>query len=216
MNYHSVSLADRVFEKLEDDIVNGLIPANDIITEVKIAESLGVSRTPIREAFRRLVQESLIRDIGKGYQVLGITKDNLIDIMDIRIVLEPLASSYAAKNISPDGIRKLKDILDLQEFYSAKHDIDHLREEDEYFHDAICRLSGRTVITETLLPLHRKTRLYRRISIENDNRRGYSLEEHKKIFHAIAAGDCELAAKLTEEHVKRAKENMMERLGYHG
>ena len=132
MNYHSVSLADRVFEKLEDDIVNGLIPANDIITEVKIAESLGVSRTPIREAFRRLEQESLIRDIGKGYQVLGITKDNLIDIMDIRIVLEPLASSYAAKNISPDGIRKLKDILDLQEFYSAKHDIDHLREEDEY------------------------------------------------------------------------------------
>ena len=216
MNYHSVSLADRVFEKLEDDIVLGLIPSNDIITEVKIAESLGVSRTPIREAFRRLEQESLIRDIGKGYQVLGITKDNLIDIMDIRIVLEPLASSYAAKNITPEGIRELKDILDLQEFYSAKQDIDHLREEDEYFHDAICRLSGRTVIAETLLPLHRKTRLYRRISIENDSRRSYSLEEHKKIFQAIAASDCELAAKLTEEHVKRAKDNMMKRLGYHG
>ncbi len=216
MNYHSVSLADRVFEKLEDDIVHGVIPTNDIITEVKIADSMGVSRTPIREAFRRLEQESLIRDIGKGYQVLGITCENLVDIMDIRIALEPMASFYAAKSITDEGIRELKDILDLQEFYSAKGDIDHLREEDEVFHDAICRLSGRTVISETLLPLHRKTRLYRRISIENDTRRTLSLDEHKKIFAAISASKCELAAELTEEHVKRAKKNMMERLGYHG
>lgn len=216
MNFHSISLADRVFEKLEDDIVHGIIPTNDIITEVKVAESMGVSRTPIREAFRRLEQESLIRDIGKGYLVLGITNDNLIDIMDIRIALEPLASFYAAKNITPEGIRELQDILDLQEFYSAKQDIDHLREEDEVFHDVICRLSGRTVIAETLLPLHRKTRLYRRISIENGTRRNRSLEEHKRIFEAISASDCELAAKLTADHVKRAKKNMMERLGYHG
>lgn len=216
MNYHSVSLADRVFEKLEDDIVHGVIPTNDIITEVKIAEIMGVSRTPIREAFRRLEQESLIKDIGKGYQVLGITNENLIDIMDIRIALEPLASYYAALNITPEGIRKLRDILDLQEFYSAKRDVDHLREEDEVFHDAICRLSGRTVIADTLLPLHRKTRLYRRISIESDKRRSCSLDEHKKIFEAIAASDCELASKLTAEHVNRAKKNMMERLGYHG
>lgn len=216
MNYHSISLADRIFEKLEDDIIQGVIPTKDIITEVRIADSLGVSRTPIREAFRRLEQESLIRDIGKGYLVLGITKENLIDIMDIRILLEPLASFYAAKNITPDGIKKLKDILDLQEFYSGKQDIDRLREEDEVFHDAICELSGRTVIAETLLPLHRKTRMYRRLSIENNIRRSSSLEEHKQIFKAISSSDCELAAELTAEHVKRAKKNMEERLGYNG
>ena len=216
MNYHNVSLADRVFEKLEDDIVQGVIPTGDIITEVRVAESLGVSRTPIREAFRRLEQESLIRDIGKGYAVLGITEENLIDIMEIRTLLEPLASYYAAKNITPKGIQELKDILDLQEFYSAKQDIDHLREEDEMFHDVICRISGRTVIAETLLPLHRKTRLYRRISIENDNRRSLSLDEHKQIFQAIADSNSDLAAQLTAEHVKRAKKNMMERMGYHG
>lgn len=216
MNYRSVSLADRVFEKLEDDIVHGLLPANDIITEVKIAESLGVSRTPIREAFRRLEQESLIQDIGKGYLVLGITNENLMDIMDIRIALEPLASYYAAKNITDEGIRELKDILDLQEFYSTKQDIDHLREEDEVFHEAICRLSGRNVIAETLLPLHRKTRLYRRISIESNTRRTHSLEEHRNIFTAIAAGDGDRAAQLTAEHVNRAKKNMIERLNCNG
>ena len=216
MEFRSISLADQVFEKLENDIIHGIIPIGEIITEVKLADSLGVSRTPIREACRKLEHESLIKDIGKGYLVLGITEENLVDIMDIRILLEPLASYYAAKNITPEGIKELQNILDLQEFYSAKKDVEHLREEDEVFHDVICRLSGRTVISETLLPLHRKTRRYRKISIENHSRRTNSLEEHKKIFHAIAAGDAELASKLTAEHVKQAKNNMTERLGRNG
>lgn len=216
MEFHSISLADRVFEKIEDDIVQGIIPTGEIITEVKLAEKLEVSRTPIREAFRRLEQESLIRDVGKGYLVLGITEENLIDIMDIRVLLEPLASYYAAKNITDEGKNELQNILDLQEFYALKHDIDHLRKEDEIFHDVICRISGRSVISETLIPLHRKTRLYRRISIENDSRRNNSLEEHKKIFNAIVSSNPDLAAALTAEHVKGAKKNMMERLGKNG
>jgi len=197
-------------------ILTGTIDPGTRMMEVELAKKMGVSRTPIREAFRRLEQESLIRDIGKGYQVLGITRDNLIDIMDIRIALEPMVSFYAAKNITPQGIQELKDVLDLQEFYTAKNDAEHLREMDEVFHDVICKISDRSVITETLLPLHRKTRLYRRISIENDIRRTNIMEEHKKIFAAISASDCELAAKLTAEHVKQAKNNMMKRLDSHG
>lgn len=216
VEFRNISLADQVFEKLENDIVLGVYPIGEVLTELKIAEQLGVSRTPIREAFRRLEQESLIKDIGKGSVVLGITEENLIDIMDIRILLEPLSSYYAAKNITPEGIKELENILDLQEFYSAKQDVEHLREEDEVFHDAICRLSCRTVISETLIPLHRKTRRYRRISIEDNTRRTSSLEEHKKIFSAIASGDADLASELTAQHVKRAKKNMIERLGYNG
>jgi len=216
MEFHSISLADRVFEKLENDIIHGIIPTGEVITEVKLAENLGVSRTPIREACRKLEHESLIRDVGKGYLVLGITEENLIDIMDIRILLEPLASYYPAKSITSEGIEELKNILDLQEFYYGKQDIEHLRQEDEVFHDAICKISGRTVITETLLPLHRKTRRYRKISIENNDRRTNSLAEHKNIFNAIAKGDADLAQALTAEHVKKAKINMIARLGYHG
>ena len=127
-----------------------------------------------------------------------------------------MASYYAAKAITSEGIEELKNILDLQEFYYGKQDIEHLRQEDEVFHDAICKISGRTVITETLLPLHRKTRRYRKISIENNDRRTNSLAEHKNIFNAIAKGDADLAQALTAEHVKKAKINMIARLGYHG
>jgi DNA-binding GntR family transcriptional regulator len=106
--------------------------------------------------------------------------------------------------------------MDLQDFYFSKHDAEHLRQEDDDFHDAICQLCQRTVIRDTLLPLHRKTRRYRKISMEDYNRQALSLEEHRAIFNAIAAGDADLAAQLTTQHVCKAKQNMIERLKHNG
>ena len=135
--FRTSSLADQVFEKLENDIVQGVYPRGEIITELKLAEQLGVSRTPIREALRRLEQEHLIEDTGKGSLVLGITEENLIDIMDIRIHIEPMASYYATVNRTDKGLAELSHILDLQDFYCSRHDVEFLRREDEDFHDAI-------------------------------------------------------------------------------
>ena len=90
--FKSISLADQVFDKLESDIVSGVYPRGEILTELKLVEQLNVSRTPIREALRRLEQERLIQDTGKGSLVLGITLDDLIDIMDIRLRCEGLAA----------------------------------------------------------------------------------------------------------------------------
>ncbi len=215
-DFHNTSLADKVFNKLENDIILGVYPRGEIITEVKLAEQLGVSRTPIREALRRLEQERLIEDTGKGSVVLGITEEDLVDIMDIRIQIEPMASYYATRNCTEEGVQQLKHIIDLQEFYFSKRDIEHFRREDDDFHDAICALSGRRVISDTLLPLHRKTRKYRKISIEDMQRQVQSLEEHKNIYEAIISGNADLAAKLTVEHAKKAKKSMIERLKKNG
>ena len=75
--FKSISLADQVFEKLESDIVSGVYPRGEVLTELKLVEQLNVSRTPIREALRRLEQERLIQDSGKGSVVLGITLEDL-------------------------------------------------------------------------------------------------------------------------------------------
>ncbi len=75
--FRTTSLADQVFEKLENDIILGVYPKGEILTELKLVEQLGVSRTPIREALRRLEQERLISDSGKGSVVLGITEEDL-------------------------------------------------------------------------------------------------------------------------------------------
>ncbi len=210
-DFKSVSLADQVFEKLENDIIQGVYPRGEILTELKLVEQLGVSRTPIREALRRLEQERLIEDTGKGSLVLGITEEDLEDIMNIRHYIEALAAYYAAVNITEENVRELSHIMDLQDFYYSKWDVEHLRQADDAFHDAICAMSKRTVIMDTLIPLHRKTRRYRRIAFGNKERAGVSLREHRGIYEAIAAGDAELASQRTAEHIAHAKTHMIKR-----
>ena len=207
--FKSISLADQIFDQLENDIIMGTIPRGEILTELKLVEMLGVSRTPIREVLRRLEQERLIKDTGKGSLVLGITEDDLLDIMNIREKIEGLSSYYATINLTQEGREQLAHIVDLQDFYYAKGDLDHLRQVDDQFHDTICYLSGRSVITDTLIPLHRKTRKFRRISINDPDRIPKTQQEHKEIYQAIISGNAELAMELTNLHIVKAKELMI-------
>ena len=214
--FKTTSLADQVFEKLENDIIQGVYPRGEILTELKLVDQLGVSRTPIRDALRRLEQERLIEDTGKGSRVVGITEEDLEDIMNIRQRIEGLAAYYAAKNMTPEGLAELTHIVDLQDFYYDKGDAEQLRQVDEQFHDLICYLSKRTVIMDTLIPLHRKTRRYRRISMEDWSRTVNTRKEHRAIFDAMASGDAELAESLMAKHIENAKKHMLGGFINHG
>ena len=214
--FKSISLATQVFEKLEEDIITGVYPRGEILTELKLVEQLGVSRTPIREALRRLEQERLIAESGKGSVVLGITMEDLVDIMDIRQRIEGLAAYYATKNLTPEGREELRQISELQDFYYTRQDIDNLRKMDDKFHDTIYQLSNRPVLRDTLIPLHRKSQRYRRISIEDKTRLGNSIQEHKAIYNAIISGNAELAEELTTKHIMNAKMHMMKEMQFNG
>ena len=214
--FKSISLATQVFEKLEEDIITGVYPRGEILTELKLVEQLGVSRTPIREALRRLEQERLIQESGKGSVVLGITLEDLVDIMDIRQRIEGLAAYHATKNLTEAGKEELRQISELQDFYFAKQDVENLRKMDDKFHDTIYNLTDRPVLRDVLIPLHRKSQRYRRISIEDKNRLGNSIQEHKAIYNAIVSGDADLAAELITAHIERAKKNMIERCYHNG
>ena len=207
--FKSVSLADQVFERLENDIIQGIFPRGEVLTELKLVERLGVSRTPIREALRRLEQERLIEDTGKGSRVLGITEDDILDIMNIRQQIEGLATYYATVNMTPEGREVLSHIVDLQDFYFSKGDLEHLRQVDDEFHDTICRLSKRTVIYDTLSPLLRKTRRYRRQAMQDAERNKKTMKEHRAIYEAIMSGNAELAQQLATEHIAEAKVHML-------
>lgn len=214
--FKSISLADQVFDKLESDIVSGVYPRGEILTELKLVEQLNVSRTPIREALRRLEQERLIQDTGKGSLVLGITLDDLVDIMDIRLRCEGLAARYAAMNRTQEEADRLHHLMELQDFYAAKDDYDHLREIDDEFHECIYEFCGRHVLMDTLRPLHRKTQRYRRGSISNAQRRQHSTDEHKAVCTAICAGDADGAYAAMTLHIQNAKKSMIERFSQNG
>lgn len=207
--YKRVSLVDRVFEKIEDDILFGRYPRGEVLTEMRLAEELGVSRTPIHDALLRLAEERLIEDNGRGFTVLGITREDVEDIMEIRHNVEGLASYYTTLNRTQETLDELLHIVELQEFYTAKGDRDRTKEMDDQFHSAICRLCKHNVISDTLIPLHKKIQRYRRASIADEARMKRMAEEHRSIYEAIAAGDAEQAKKLTQLHVENARKNML-------
>lgn len=208
--FKNVLLADRVYEKLESDIIFGKYARGQVLTELGLAEELGVSRTPIREALKRLAQERLITDgtTGKGCIVLGITEKDVKDIMNIRCRLESLASRYAAENATPEDLARLKHIVELQEFYTEKGDAAHVKEMDDQFHVEICRIGDSQILADTLIPLHMRIQKYRRASFDQPKRREEVSREHREIYEAIAAGDGELAEKVTEKHVNHAADRI--------
>lgn len=204
MEHKTVSLADQVFEQIEKDVLNGTYKRGDILTESKLSANLGVSRTPIREALRRLEQEHLIKETGKGAVVIGISKDDLEDIFLVRKKLESLVCKSVAEKHTSEQLNELKETLELQEYYVQKEDPDRIKQMDNKFHDLLYKFSERNIFCEILTPLHNKIQKYRQVALTNKSRAEASYSEHLAIYEAIKKGDAEGAYNLSVKHVENA------------
>ena len=205
------SLEESVFLALEEEILSGKLKKGESLTENSLSARLGVSRTPLRGAMHRLAEEGLIEIVpNRGAVVIGIGDEELVDIYKIRIRLEGLASSEATKRISQDDLKKLRDSVELSEFYIAKQDADHLKELDSEFHNIIYKASGNRLLCKTLTELHRNIQFYRKRSLEYADRLEKSVMEHKEILAAIECGDSEAADRLTSAHIEAALNNLLE------
>lgn len=210
MNDHrTVSIADQVFEILERDILTGEYARGEVLTEAKLCEKLGVSRTPVREALLRLEHEHLVHGTSRGMRVLGLELNDIDDIYEVRMRLEGLAARRAAQKASDEQIAQLKSILDMQEFFTQKGDSDNIIDADNRFHDMLYRICGSIVLYETLAPLHRKIVKYRRVSVRRTGRAQHSLAEHKAIYEAILAHDATLAEERLLLHTTNARNNIL-------
>lgn len=208
MEHKTVSLADQVFEHLENDILSGKYSRGSILTEMKLSNELGVSRTPIREALRRLEQEHLIEESGKGSIVIGITERDLADIFVIRKSVEGMAAAAAAIHHTDEQLAEIKETIELQEFFLERNDREQIKLMDNRFHKLIYYASGSTVFADVLLPLHKKIQKYRRAALDNSGRAAASVAEHRAVYEAIAARDAKQAEKLSVIHVQNAYEHI--------
>jgi DNA-binding GntR family transcriptional regulator len=202
------SIADAVFEKLESDILTGVYKRGTILTENELSTQLEVSRTPIREAIRRLEQENLIKELSKGHEVIGITSADIMDIYDVRIAIEGKATRLCAERITDAEIDEMRDVIDLQEFYTLKNSADKIKGTDSRFHELIYKCSRSAIYESVLSSLHRKIQLCRKVSVSNTDRAEHAIKEHREIFNAIASRNLDLAEKLMVEHVINAKNNI--------
>lgn len=206
------SLRGRVFHRLREDILSGKYKEGDELKEVAIGEELGVSRTPVREAFRQLELEGLIQIIpNKGAYVTGITEKDVKDIYMIRSLLEGLCARWACEHITEEQMEEMEENIYLSKFHAGKGHLEQLAELDNRFHEILYEACNSKMLEHQLRDFHEYVLRVRKKTLSNANRGPKSNEEHEMIMEAIRAKDADRAEKLANMHMLNAYENMMQK-----
>ena len=204
------SLRGRVFHKLREDILSGKYEEHEELKEVAIGEEMGVSRTPVREAFRQLELEGLIQIIpNKGAYVTGITEKDVKDIYMIRSLLEGLCARWATENITREQMEEMEENVYLAKFHAQKGHLEQMAELDNRFHNILYEACSSKMLEHQLKDFHQYVLRVRKKTLANANRGPKSNEEHEQIMEAIKAGNADLAEQLANRHMINAYENMV-------
>ena len=208
------SRADFVYETLENDILSGIYPRGEILTELKLCERLGVSRTPVREALNRLKEQQLVEETSShSVVVCGISEQDLLDIYEIRRRVEGYATRLCAQRITEEQLNELREIVALQGFYTERGGATNIRDTDSRFHELVYRYCGSRILAATLSELHHKVQRYRKLSVEHSDRARVAVKEHEAILRALEQHDGDEAERLTVLHIDNAKKCIVSATG---
>ena len=203
------SLRGRVFHKIRDDILNGKYKEHDELREAAIGEELGVSRTPVREAFRQLELEGLIHIVpNKGAYVTGITSKDVRDIYMIRAQLEGLCAKWATERISDAQMQEMEENVYLAEFHAAKGHTEQIASLDNRFHEIMYEACASKMLEHSLKDFHQYVYRIRKQTLAQGARSSASNDEHRKIMEAIKEKDGERACELAKIHMLNAYDNI--------
>ncbi len=209
-----LTLADRVFTAIQDAIVKGELRAGSKISEADLATRYGVSRGPLREALRRLEGRQLLSRVPHvGVRVMALSYTQLLEIYQVREVLEAMAARLAAERMDATQVQALRQLLHLHEqqaelqqgraYFQSEGDLD--------FHYRIVQGSGNDVLIQMLCgELYHRVRLYRYQFSLTEGRPHKAFREHHRIIDAIAEGDAEMAGMLMQRHIAAARRNIEE------
>ncbi len=209
IEYKTVSLANQVYEALLHDILSGKYKKGELITESGLSKELGVSRTPIREAILRLSQERLLKDRQMGSEVIGISKEDVEDMLNVKRLLEPEIAEGLAENLTDEGMEKLGEIVDQQEYYSQKNDYEKVMILDTEFHTVLYGESGSNVYSQILEQTHKKLLRVRLSSLRNEKRINESTGEHRELFDILKTKDAGKIRRQLMKHLENSRENIM-------
>lgn len=204
-------LRDVVFENLRTAILEGNLKAGQRLMEVQLAEQLGVSRTPIREAIRKLELEGLVVMLPrKGAYVANMSFKDLIDVLEIRATLEGLAASLAAERRNDEDVIKLEKVAKEFEEGVRNADVEVVLKKDVEFHENIFLMANNKKLYHLITSLWEQVHRFRVMYVSNNEASLSLVDEHKRILDAIKNGDCELAKKYATEHIELAEQFFME------
>lgn len=206
-------LREVVFNTLRDAILKGELDPGEHLMEVQLANRLGVSRTPIREAIRQLETEGLVvMTPRKGAVVAEITQKDLTDVLEVRKTLEELAVELACNKITKDEIQQLMDCDDRFCDALKNNELTVIADIDEQFHDIIYDATGNKRLIQLLNNLRQQMYRYRLEYIKDDNKWDVLKEEHKKLVRAIEEKDIDTAKAVMGSHIDNQEQTISARI----
>ena len=199
-------LSSDLFTKLQEDILIGKLKIGEKLTEMKICNKYGVSRTPVREALRQLEMDGLIETIpNRGAFVLGLTDQDIDDISVLRAQSEVQAVRWAIERITEEELEELQETFEFMEFYTMKNDIPKMLNINMAFHQIIYNATHNRMFAQQL----NTYQLYlRHCDPSNYYAQDYLrmvLSEHRNIYNAFLEGDAESGALAMDYHMRNSR-----------
>ena len=207
----SSSLTNVVQQEIERAILVGEYAPGSKLNEATLAEKMGVSRGPVREAFRTLEEAGLVRnEKNRGVFVRSIPIDEAIEIFDLRAAMDELVGRHLAKNITPVQLKELKGVVSAMERAVKDEDAHGYHLLNLQFHDRLVEMAGNRKLTDIYRKLIKELSLFRRLNLADGWLMPVSANEHRQIVKAIASGDAEAAGSAMFKHVMQSRERTIE------
>ena len=208
-------LRDVVFNTLREAILHGELKPGERLMEISLANRLGVSRTPVREAIRKLELEGLVIMIPrKGAQVAQITEQDLNDVLEVRLGLEELAMQFACERIDEEHLQEIaraaQDFEDLME----EGDITDLAQADVHFHELIYQATQNQRLIQIINNLREQMYRYRIEYLKDVKARRSLVEEHDALWKALKERNLEHAQVIIREHIERQQKNIVHNISH--
>ena len=201
-----LSLADRVFESIERDILSGELPENTQLSENMLSKKLGVSRTPVREAIRQLEKDKLVTiEPRRGAYVSDISPKDIDDMLLVREQLEGLATFLAAEHMSDEEIEELVQTKEAYEKSYEKGMMEDLIEIDTRFHSIISNSCGNEYLISILHELQDQVLRFRYIYFKSIKRAAEVIDDHAHILDSIVSRDGEAAKRFAADHISKLR-----------
>ena len=206
-----LSLRDTVYLAIREAILNGEFPPNKRLREIPLSQKLGVSRTPVREAIKKLEEEHLVVIMPKcGAKVASFTDKDVTDALDVRLTVEDMPVRLAARNMKPDQIAELKAINREMETAIRVKDISKISEADNRLHNRICIGADNRVLLKIMYMLEEQVLRYRVEYIKSVKDYKELIDEHNELIRALEAKNEDAAARIIDLHIMKQKETICE------
>jgi phosphonate utilization transcriptional regulator len=207
----SASLSSAAQQEIERLILEGELAPGTKLAEAWLSERLGVSRGPVREAFRMLEEAGLVRqEKNRGVFVRDIPVEEAMEIYDLRAVMDELAGRRLAGSITPEQLKRARAIVDSMDQAARNDDADSYHLLNLQFHDTLIEFVGNRKMATIYRKLVKELALFRRRNLVDRTLLPHSAAEHRQMLKAIATGDPEAAGRAMFEHVMQSKQRALQ------